>query len=300
MFIRNSDISDNSENYVRILKNSVMSNTFDDYIVAIKNKYENEKNEIYSDFLLKPSPAQLREFCLLMHDNGLSNKDKKVFDLFFKTKPDSTLRKAIANFDVEKFKKICNFLNGKSASTSLNSLNLIAILVNFEKRPFSYFLNSEFNNVEVEVIDSIPNNPLVKIQETNKIQPRKNFKKKIAVVFLGIIGITSIGYTAKNIIAPEPQCMQWHKNHYEVVDCTNEDQQGLFKQYDIIPFDENQSKLIKLDVSDTTTFFKNEKPLYWYCKVKGKPEFFNTHGLHPETGKALKPVSKYIINKYVK
>ena len=94
--------------------------------------------------------------------------------------------------------------------------------------------------------------------------------------------------------------MQWQKNHYEVVDCTNENQQGLLKQYDIIPFDENQCKLIKIEVSDTTTFFKNGNSLYWYCKVNGKPEFFNTHGVHPETGKALKPVTEYIINKYIK
>ena len=71
-------------------------------------------------------------------------------------------------------------------------------------------------------------------------------------------------------------------------------------QSEIVPFNENQSQLIKIEVTDTTTFFKNGKPLYWYCKVNGKPEFFNTHGLHPETKNALKPVSEYIIEKYVK
>ncbi|MQP52692.1 MULTISPECIES: hypothetical protein [unclassified Flavobacterium] len=94
--------------------------------------------------------------------------------------------------------------------------------------------------------------------------------------------------------------MQWQKNHYEVVDCKSENQQALLKQYDIIPFDEHQSKLIKIEVSDTTTFFKNGKSLYWYCKVNSTPEFFNTHGVHPETGTALKPVSKYIVYKYIK
>ena len=112
--------------------------------------------------------------------------------------------------------------------------------------------------------------------------------------------MTSIGYTAKNMIAPESECMQWQKNHYKVVDCNSENQQGLLQQHDIIPFDEHQSKLIKIEVSDTTTFFKNGKPLYWYCKVDGKPEFFNTHGVHPETGKSLKQVSDYIVEKHVK
>lgn len=281
-----------------------MANTFDDYILAVRSKYEVEKNKVYSDFLLKPSPAQLRDFCLLIHDNGLSNKDKEVFELFFKTKPDSTLRKAIENIDVEKLKKICNFLNEKSQSTSPNSLNLIAILVDFDLRPFGHFLNSDQNQEDVE-IESLPESyktikTIVQEIEPVRQEPKKNLKKKIAIGFLGLIGLTSIGYTAKNMIAPDPQCMQWQKNHYEVVDCNSENQQGLLQQHDIIPFDEHQSKLIKIEVSDTTTFFKNGKPLYWYCKVDGKPEFFNTHGVHPVTGKALKQVSDYIIEKHVK
>lgn len=281
-----------------------MVNTFDDYILAVRSKYEVEKNKIYSDFLLKPSPAQMRELCLLIHDKGLSNKDKEVFELFFRTKPDATLRKAIENIDVEKLKKICNFLNGKSQSTSPNSLNLIAILVDFELRPFGHFLNSNLKQESVEIKSLIESDNTIKtfVQEieTKRPESNKNFRKKITIGVLGLIGLTSIGYTAKTIIAPEPQCMQWQKNHYEVVECNDENQQGLLKQYDIIPFDEHQSKLIKIVVSDTTTFFKNGKPLYWYCKVDGKPDFFNTHGIHPETGKALKPVSEYIVKKYIK
>lgn len=279
-----------------------MANTFDDYILAVRSKYEVEKNKVYSDFLLKPSPAQMRELCLLIHDKGLSNKDKEVFELFFRTKPDATLRKAIENIEVEKLKKICNFLNGKSQSTSPNSLNLIAILVGYELRPFSFFLNSNINDKNFETKSLVKFNdtikPIFQEPEPQKIKSNNHFKKKIAIGFLGLIGLTSIGYTAKNIIAPEPQCMQWQKNHYEVVDCNSENNQ--LKHNDIIPFDEHQIKLAQIEVSDTTIFFKNGKPLYWYCKVNGKPEFFNTYGVHPETGTALKPVSKYIVYKYIK
>lgn len=287
-----------------MFKNSFMANKFDDYILAVRSKYEVEKNKVYSDFLLKPSPAQLRDLCLIIHDKGLSKKDKEVFELFFKTKPDSELRKAIENIDVEKLRKICNFLNEKSKTTSQNSLNLIAILINYELRPFSLFLVSDLIIDKEETKDINEPASIVKDMpqknDTQKPKSSKKLKNKIAIGFLGLIGLTSIGYTTKNMIAPDPQCMQWQKNHYEVVDCTNENQQGLLKQYDIIPFDENQSKLIKIEVSDTTTFFKNGNSLYWYCKVNGKPEFFNTHGVHPETGKALKPVTDYIVNKYIK
>jgi hypothetical protein len=281
-----------------------MPNTFEDYIVAVKSKYEVEKDKIYSDFLLKPTPAQIRDFCLIIHDNGMSNRDKEVFELFFKTKPDSTLRKAIEKMDVEKFKKICNFLNNKSLSTSQNSLNLVAILVGYELRPFSRFLNAVLESKNVDVIEQNKALDLVDsfvdIKQYNKIKPAVSLKKKISIGILSLIGVSTIGYTAKNIIAPDPQCMQWQINHYEIVDCQSDNTKGLMYQSEIVPFNENQSQLIKIEVTDTTTFFKNGKPMYWYCKVNGKPEFFNTHGLHPETNKALRPVSEYIVDKYFK
>lgn len=281
-----------------------MPNTFEDYIVAVKSKYEVEKDKIYSDFLLKPSPAQLRDFCLVIYDTGLSNKDKEVFELFFKSKPDAPLRKFIENVEVEKFRKICNFLNGRSSTTSQNSLNLIAILVNYEWRPFSYFLKSECRiDDEVKIQTTSIEKPIAIL----KGQPQLGYQttktgviNKIVYGVLALIGCTSIGYTAKSILLPEPQCMQWQKNHYEVVDCEIENQMGFNSTTEIIPYNENQSHLIKLEVTDTTIFFRNGKSIYWYCKVNGIPEFFNTHGLHPKTNKALKPVTNYIINKYVK
>jgi len=60
----------------------------------------------------------------------------------------------------------------------------------------------------------------------------------------------------------------------------------------------------KITVSDTTTFFKNgdyDMPVVWYGKSSNKKEheYFNRPGLHPETGKTLKPISRYIIKKYI-
>ena len=131
------------------------------------------------------------------------------------------------------------------------------------------------------------------------LRPR-NIKKKIIFGLIGLVGISSIAYTTKNLIISDAQCMQWQNNHYEKVDCNTQNQQGIIKSNDIIPFDTKKAEFIKINVSDTTTFFKNRKEILWYCKVNGKPEFFNTHGIHPETGKALKPATEYIINKYVK
>jgi len=284
--------------------------TFNSYKKAIQNHYDFVKNDDNTSILLTPSPAQLRNYCSMLVDKGLSTKDEEIFRAFFETKSGEYLKKSIDFCNTDKFKTIISFLKDKRDSEIALRIEMASIIVGFSPRPYSNFLNSDsinLNNREKDQIKNIENIRILPTEDNNRkatfgtvALKSKNFKKSIAIGLLGLIGLTSIGYTAKNMIAPEPECMQWQKNHYEVVDCNSENQQSLLKQYDIIPFDEHQSKLFKIEVSDTTTFFKNGKSIYWYCKVDGKPEFFNTHGIHPETGKALKPVSEYIVKKYIR
>lgn len=51
---------------------------------------------------------------------------------------------------------------------------------------------------------------------------------------------------------------------------------------------------------DTQFFNADGNVRVWYSKSKnGKLDFFSGYGLHPITGKTLKPITKYIIDKYV-
>ena len=88
-------------------------------------------------------------------------------------------------------------------------------------------------------------------------------------------------------------------HHYEYIVCYSCTSQGIL-EIPVEPADESKAKLRKIEVTETTTFFVNDKPVIWYSKVNGKPEFFNTHGFHPVTGKPLKPITKYMIDKWVK
>ena len=89
--------------------------------------------------------------------------------------------------------------------------------------------------------------------------------------------------------------MQWTGDYYEKVDCIQE-----IKSLDLKPYDEIQFGLKKINVSDTTSFFKLGEPCIWYGKsVDGNYECFNIPGLHPETGKTLKPITQYIVDKYL-
>lgn len=57
--------------------------------------------------------------------------------------------------------------------------------------------------------------------------------------------------------------------------------------------------LKKLETHFIKTYFENGDPIIWYAKNGDEIELFNQPGLHPTTGKTLKPITPYIINKYL-
>jgi H+/gluconate symporter-like permease len=60
--------------------------TFEEYKSAIKTKYQSSKMEDVSGILLNPSPAQLRNLCLIHFDNSLSINDENTMKFFFQVK----------------------------------------------------------------------------------------------------------------------------------------------------------------------------------------------------------------------
>lgn len=280
--------------------------TFEDYISAIKHQYEIEKKATYSGFLLKPSPAQLRNLCLLFYENGLNASDDQIFRIFFNAKEDDDLRKCIENFDVDKFKSIGQFLKGKSEKTSVNSLNLIAILVNFQPRPLNRFIHED-NELTTAVLieremginDTITKITAIRTATLAGLLYKTVSVRQIAKTLIPLMVVLLAAYFIKDVFFPKKECMQWQIDHYEAVDCSSSSIEASAVN-EVIPFDEDEFKLRKIEVTKKTPFFQNDKPLVWYSKKNGKLDYFNTSGYHPETGKLLKPISHYMITKYVK
>lgn len=280
--------------------------TFEEYKSGIRVKYEVSRIDDVTGILLNPTPAQLRNLCLMRLNNSLTKTDSNVFRMFFNVKEEEHLRKEIENFDIGKFKPIISFLKGEKDSENMARIELAAILVDFNPRPYNkYLLNdkiSERENPEdslfVEekesVIDNIPFGFIEKVALKGKDD---KIEKKTAIFFAVLLSLFFMGYTVKGVFFPKKECMQWEGNHYIAVDCAN-DKLGIGQLELIIPIDENIMKLNKLDSNRKINFFKNDKPVVWYCKHDGVVELFNTPGFHPETGKPLKPITKYIIKKY--
>lgn len=294
-----------------------MRRIFDDYLKAVKLQFEQEKNGTYGLYFSTPSPARLRELCLVFFDNGLSGQDKKVFEIFFKPKEGALLRRDIEQVDVDKFRPIVNFCKGKNERTSPPSVELIAVLLDFKPRPFHLFLKQDEKMPEedaekVSLAEELADNVE---EEKEKITEdldspvlftsfKESAKKQMTIprsVFLALIAISiiAVGFIAKDICFPARACMQWQKDRYVAVDCQSESH-GFLTAMEKKPLQKELLDFRMIEVTPATKLFEYDKPLVWYCKQNKKVEFFNQPGVHPVTGTALKPITPYIANKYGK
>ncbi|RTY87136.1 hypothetical protein [Flavobacterium sp. RSP15] len=278
--------------------------TFEEYKRAIKAEYQVSKMDEVSGILLNPTPAQLRNLCLIKLGNGLSNADENVFKMFFDAKAEDTLRRVIENFDLGKFKPIISFLKGQKDSDTAARIELAAILVDFIPRPYNTYLlhgksserdaqesvkafqKKRMTDVGIQLV--IPtNNVLAGISQYTHW-------RKSGIILAILMALFFMGYTVKGVFFAKKDCMKWAGNYYVAVDCLND-----YGQFGISSsIDEEVMKLKKVDCSSTLQFFNKETPIVWYCKRDGVIELFNMAGFHPVTGKPLKPITKYIIKKY--
>ncbi|GLB49476.1 hypothetical protein [Neptunitalea lumnitzerae] len=92
--------------------------------------------------------------------------------------------------------------------------------------------------------------------------------------------------------------MVWKKDHYEQIDFNENDYStGKLKLYKSTECD----AFFKIQPDCNTVFFTQDgKSLIWYGKNKNREyEFFSTRGNHPETDKPLKPITHYMVEKYI-
>ena len=279
-------------------------NTLDAYKKAIKEKYEGVKSGDFSDYLINPSPAKIKKLCALIFEINKDLVDKGIFDRFFNFEEKEDKIKQIEKFDTDKFRPFKNFLINNTDISQIESLNLIAVLVDFSPRPYVKFRNGDYDDNKgiVSVKISADKNKLNVTDFIQGLEPVKRFslRGKVIIGFLVLLVFTSLGYSLKSICFPNKNGMIWVENHYEVVgydEVKNKEDVKPINQFEVDHFR-------KISVCDTTTFFKNglhDLPMVWYGKepITGKYEYFSQPGLHPITGKTLKKISPYIIKKYI-
>lgn len=264
-------------------------NDFERYSSELKKHYE-MKRESYGFDLSTPSSAKLRDLSLYIFDNGLPKNDEMIFRVFFEINKEQDIRQRILQFDLDKFKAVSNFLRGKSEKTNSNSLNLIAILIDFKPRPYSAFRIKNDKRLPILDFNFIENQLVASAPKPNQTILNMGL---LLVVFL------IVGFATNRIFFPTKNCMQWQSDHYELVDCEGT-AAGFGNFNDIKPATNLEVTLKKIEPNKNTIYFKNGIPLVWYRKINDSSiECFNQQGFHPENGKPLKPITNYIIKKYL-
>jgi hypothetical protein len=277
------------------------NNTLEDYKIAVKAKYEIEKRGAYSSVLISPSRARLRSLCLEIFKSNQNQNDLNVFSSFFKFDFSPSCSGKLKG-QTDKFRPIETFLKGETNLVDVEAINLAAILVDFQPRPFLKFSKSDWNK-DFAKMEEFPgfnkkNEEIHTLKHTGQSLKNTFLEKISKKMILIVLIVLSFAFTSY-FVFQEKQCMQWSDDHYEIVDCelsTN----NLVNFNTIKPLDKSLLDLKKIHICDTTKFFKNDEAIIWYAKTENGIEFFNTHGRHPENDNALKPVTHYILNKYVK
>lgn len=292
----------------------MVKNTLEDYKAEVKLKYEIEKVGTHSSLLINPSRAKLRKLCGELFKNNVNTDDLKSFTAFFQF--DYVLNCSNKLKDqTDKFRPIETFFKGETDLTDIEAVNIAAILVDFNPRPYLKFSRQETFKKEntsianIESTDKGDVSGVTTIIKKNSISPDKSMqplsleKKDLRIfqqrLFIpGLIVVTMLcgfGY----VFLPKKECMQWQKDHFEAVVCETQ-AVGLVNLYSTMPLNKNMLNFRKIEICDTTTFFLHNKPILWYCKTGDHLDFFNGPGFNPENEKPLKPITQYMIDKYIK
>lgn len=106
---------------------------------VLKNYHELKNGGKLSSRLASPSPANLKEECVQVFSERFSKRDEKALIDFFGKKDDSeSWSKIISKCDIDKFRSLGYYLNGRLRSTGDPNVEILAWLIEFEGRPYDY------------------------------------------------------------------------------------------------------------------------------------------------------------------
>jgi hypothetical protein len=89
--------------------------------------------------LLRSTPGNLRDECLIALNTRYKKTDENVLITFLEQKSDAEgYSKIIRNFETSKFKPLDNYLKGITSFTDDKNIELLAWLIDFEPRPYKY------------------------------------------------------------------------------------------------------------------------------------------------------------------
>lgn len=126
------------------------------------------------------------------------------------------------------------------------------------------------------------------------IRPKYN---RSLMIFMGIMFFILMGWSVYSYINRE-RWMVWENDHYVEVSFDED----LYKKGSLKMYDERLiEQFFKRHPDSIESFFDlNKKAIIFYGRnAEGELEYFTLLDDHPETGKALDPITSYMIKKYI-
>ncbi len=289
---------------------------FEDFKKAVLNSYTEKKisNQL-SDNLLNPTKAQLRKECLLILKNRYLKKDDETIKAFFDpTGKFDNHELSISKFDLEDFKALQKFLLGQPGIRKEENIKLLAWLIDFEPRPYTF--GGKYNTPEkkeyVSENEEPINEPILNLPTTTGVPWGKigviTFLS-ILLVLLSIKIFSSLKDIGDKILVNKQEekvprtapltsgskhCMYWADDHYESIACSQK-----IKGSTIIALDKQKLNQLKR-ITRPDTLSKKDLAKTWYVKInKDSIEFYTDSGSYPlDSKKRLKPLTIHMLNKY--
>lgn len=270
-----------------------------DHSHPVFKEYERRKDlKILSTNLREPTPASLRNECLVVYDEKGEQANEPTLRAFFGSLNNGeTYRNKIVNIDIDKFRPLVSFLRKTIKTTNNVNTELLNWLMGEENK---------------EGIPLPPASPIPPVSPVSPIPPIAEkltswdkvtfFIRQANISFFLLIlllGFTLIFFlwqeNTLSIKQPEAneKCMYWTGYHYEPISCDKTADNSI-----IVPLNMNKMKSMK-KLPFFTKVTKRDIGRMWWGKVDGRPEYFTDSGMHPvDTTKRLLPLSAYMITKY--
>ena len=276
-----------------------------DKINLIRDYQERKTAGKLSLNLSNSSPGKLKAECRLIYEQRGMPKIDDTLRLFFETNGDSNgYTSAIKEVDIDKFRPLNNLLKGRTDNPQEKHYKMLAWLMHYQPADKESVNispeNEDFTHTgldqTVEKGDD-ENGPVAVMPFVSytKVSTQKKPAKLIAIPqvlrAMAAIVLAGIGIF---IYLEVRGCMYWKGDHYEKSSCTVK-----LAGTPLIAFNEEKaSHLKKITRPDTLNYTSIGR--VWYVKIGKGIEFYSSEGFHPiETKKRLKPITKYIIDKYI-
>lgn len=314
-----------------------MTTILKDYQLSVLETYRRRvKAKAVSSNLLNPTPASLRNECVIVCRERLTKEDEQIFRDFFGQNCNSLKDRigVIEKTPPNNFKPLQYFIQEKTQLPAIKIVNLLAWLIDYGQRPFDSDRPlaelpplAETGEIEEEVPAELVKEACeeeVLVTEAKEISglevaaflrrenlaeeekaeetivvaiPEKKPRiRRMVMVGVSVILLSALFYLGYNASGMRG-CMYWAGDHFERVPCNQKGENISLVELD----EEKLAHFKKINRKDTITH--QSIGWVWYDKRNNEDsvECFTAAGFNPaHSDRRLRPITDYIINRYIR